>query len=173
MPAKPIIDMIAGVRNLADASLAEPALQRMGYTRAVHRTDAVLFNKASGESHTHHLHLTVPGSELWRERLAFRDILRRDPSLISEYTQLKAQLLEHTGGRPYSGVGKRDFVRRVLASAGIDLKDGLHADRRQNRRRADAWVIAGGAVARAEDANVELDEVERFYTERDLRNQIA
>ena len=29
------------------------------------------------------------------------------------------------------------------------------------------WWVAGAAVARAEDADVELDEVERFYTERD------
>ena len=30
------------------------------------------------------------------------------------------------------------------------------------------WWVAGPAVARAEDADVELDEVERFYTERSL-----
>ena len=32
------------------------------------------------------------------------------------------------------------------------------------------WWVAGGAAATAEDADVELDEVERFYTERDLWN---
>lgn len=30
------------------------------------------------------------------------------------------------------------------------------------------WWVAGAAMARAEDAEVELDEVERFYTERGL-----
>lgn len=35
------------------------------------------------------------------------------------------------------------------------------------------WWVAGGAAARAEDADVELDEVERFYTERDLWNTLA
>jgi hypothetical protein len=30
------------------------------------------------------------------------------------------------------------------------------------------WWVAGGAAARAEDADVELDEVEQFYTEREL-----
>lgn len=34
------------------------------------------------------------------------------------------------------------------------------------------WWVAGAAVARAEDADVELDEVERFYTERDLWNRL-
>jgi uncharacterized protein (TIGR03086 family) len=30
------------------------------------------------------------------------------------------------------------------------------------------WWVAGGAAARAEDADVELDELEQFYTEREL-----
>jgi len=33
---------------------------------------------------------------------------------------------------------------------------------------ADWWVAGAAAAARAEDADVELDEVERFCTERDL-----
>ena len=35
------------------------------------------------------------------------------------------------------------------------------------------WWVAGAAAARAEDADVELDEVVRFYTERDLWNTLA
>jgi len=44
------------------------------------------------ETHTHHLHLTEPGSDLWRERLTFRDTLRSDPALIAQYQQLKYDL---------------------------------------------------------------------------------
>jgi hypothetical protein len=35
------------------------------------------------------------------------------------------------------------------------------------------WWVAGGTAARAEDADVELDEVEQLYTERDLWNTLA
>lgn len=35
------------------------------------------------------------------------------------------------------------------------------------------WWVAGAAAATAEDADVELDEVERFYTERDLWNALV
>jgi hypothetical protein len=35
------------------------------------------------------------------------------------------------------------------------------------------WWVAGGATASAEDADVELDEVERLYTERDLWHTLA
>lgn len=34
------------------------------------------------------------------------------------------------------------------------------------------WWVAGGAAARAEDADVELDEVEQFYTEHELWNTL-
>jgi hypothetical protein len=35
------------------------------------------------------------------------------------------------------------------------------------------WWVAGGAAASAEDADVELDEVEQLYTERDLWNTLS
>jgi hypothetical protein len=35
------------------------------------------------------------------------------------------------------------------------------------------WWVAGGAAASAEDADVELDEVDRFCTERDLWNTLV
>jgi len=35
------------------------------------------------------------------------------------------------------------------------------------------WWVAGPTTARAEDANVELDEVERFCTEHDLWNALV
>jgi hypothetical protein len=35
------------------------------------------------------------------------------------------------------------------------------------------WWVADGAAASAEDADVELDEVEQLYTERDLWNTLV
>lgn len=127
MPAKPVIDMMAAVDELGAADRAAPLLAGRGYRRFPHRVDAVLFTRSDGPTQTHALHLTVPGSDLWRERLAFRDALRADPALIAEYAELKQRLLAEAGGRVYSARGKRAFVRRVLAGAGVELKDGLHA----------------------------------------------
>jgi GrpB-like predicted nucleotidyltransferase (UPF0157 family) len=125
MPAKPILDMIAGVGQLADATPAEPVLRQFGYERRPHRVDAVLFVRCPDRVDTHHLHLTTPGSDLWEERLAFRDALRAEPPLADEYAALKFRLLHDGGGRSYDSADKRDFVRRVLAGRGIDLRDGL------------------------------------------------
>ena len=68
------------------------------------------------------LHLTEPGSDLWRERLAFRDALRADPSLRAEYQALKVDLAgDHADDLAAYTAGKQAFVARVLAGAGIGL----------------------------------------------------
>ena len=129
LPAKPIIDMIAGIGRLEDADRAEAVLAELGYQRTPHRIDAALFVKAPRGVDTRHLHLAVPGTDLWRERLAFRDALRADVALVQEYCALKLDLLRRSGGRPYDAANKRQFVRRVLADAGVHLRDDLHVDR--------------------------------------------
>jgi len=59
---------------------------------------------------------------VWRERLAFRDALRADPALAEDYEALKRQLAQEyrTDVASYTA-GKRDFVVRALAAAGIAL----------------------------------------------------
>lgn len=120
MFAKPVIDMVAGVGDLDDAREAFGELGRLDYAYREHRRDAHSFFKPPDAptqwEETHHLHLTVPGSALWRERLAFRDALRRDPELVREYSDWK---LKHYGKG--GGGSKRPFVSRVLAMQGIPL----------------------------------------------------
>jgi GrpB-like predicted nucleotidyltransferase (UPF0157 family) len=123
LPAKPVIDIIAGVRDLDEARAAFEPLTILDYAWHEHRPEAhAFFKPADGSEHTHHLHLTEPGSDLWRERLAFRDALRADPALVEEYAAWKAQHAEGTcAGDPYTG-DKRPLVLRVLAQSGIELK---------------------------------------------------
>jgi GrpB-like predicted nucleotidyltransferase (UPF0157 family) len=114
---------MAGVHDLAEARAAFEPLGELGYVHTPHRPGiAHHFSKPSGRLSevTHGLHLTERDSDLWRERLAFRDALRGDPRLAAEYEQLKLRLaLEHpTDGAAYVR-GKRAFVARVLARAGL------------------------------------------------------
>src|SRR5690349_21746029 len=78
LAAKPVIDMIAGVARLEEAAAALEPLAAVGYLYGKHRPEALWFRKPAGDwwEATHSLHLTEPGSDLWRERLAFRDALR-------------------------------------------------------------------------------------------------
>jgi GrpB-like predicted nucleotidyltransferase (UPF0157 family) len=124
LAAKPFIDMMVGVRDLEDARAAFEPLRDVGYHYWPHRPDeAHAFAKPSLEVRTHGLHLTVPGSDLWRERLAFRDALRADRALAAEYEALKLRLAEESTADigAYTG-GKRAFVARVLADAGIQFR---------------------------------------------------
>jgi GrpB-like predicted nucleotidyltransferase (UPF0157 family) len=123
--AKPIIDMMAGVRDLEEARAAFDPLGEESYLYAPHRPGiAHHFVKPSLRvpEMTHGLHLTEPGSDLWRERLAFRDALRQDPKLATEYEALKLRLAQkHRVDAEAYTVGKRAFVARVLGSAGLQL----------------------------------------------------
>jgi GrpB-like predicted nucleotidyltransferase (UPF0157 family) len=120
--AKPILDMMAGVRDLTAASDAIPLLGRHGYIHYQHRPATLAFYKqmpGDPGQDTHHLHLTEPGSSLWRERLAFRDALRADPALARQYQQLKVRLAADSPDLAVYTAGKRAFIVRVLKKAGI------------------------------------------------------
>jgi GrpB-like predicted nucleotidyltransferase (UPF0157 family) len=121
LPAKPIIDMVAAVRSLTEAREAFPVLEAAGYTWRPHRPEAHLFVRDR-----YGVHLTEPGSDLWRERLAFRDALLRSRELRTEYSEWKREHFVGAGGQFYDA-DKRPLVQRVLTAYGIDLK--VDADR--------------------------------------------
>jgi GrpB-like predicted nucleotidyltransferase (UPF0157 family) len=119
LAAKPIVDMMAGVRDLEEARAAYEPLARHGYVHEPHRPGiAHHFAKRAPDGRTTHgLHLTEPGSDLWRERLVFRDALRTDMELAAEYEALKLTLV---GGDIEEYVqAKRPFVAEVLARFGL------------------------------------------------------
>jgi GrpB-like predicted nucleotidyltransferase (UPF0157 family) len=123
LPAKPYVDMIAGVGDFEEARAAYGPLEARGYVHTPHRPGiAHHFSKPSPDLDrlTHNLHLTEPGSDLWRERLVFRDALRVDPSLAVEYGTLKLGLANENTGDPGAYTqGKHAFVARVLAEHGL------------------------------------------------------
>ena len=119
LAAKPIVDMMAGVRDFEEARDACEPLARHGYAHEPHRPGiAHHFAKRAPDGRTTHgLHLTEPGSDLWRERLVFRDALRADPELAAEYEALKLALARDRV-EDYMG-SKRPFVAEVLARFGV------------------------------------------------------
>lgn len=64
---------------------------------------------------THHLHFVEPGVK--DDILRFRDILRLDPNLASEYARLKKRLeRRHAGDRVSYTMAKAEFITKALCA---------------------------------------------------------
>ena len=114
LAAKPVIDMIALVDDL-DAPIA--ALVQSGGYQYPAAFNATLAHRRflcypTAAHRTHHLHLVDEPEELER-RLHFRDRLRADPVLASEYAALKRALAErYRDDREAYTEAKSGFVKR-------------------------------------------------------------
>lgn len=122
LPAKPIIDILAGVESMAVAeSLALP-LCSSGYTTSSEfnetLSDRKWFMRWANGHRTHHLHVVVHNSQVWHERLRFRDALRASPELAAQYALLKRRLAEeHSTDREAYTDAKAEFVRAISTAA--------------------------------------------------------
>jgi GrpB-like predicted nucleotidyltransferase (UPF0157 family) len=119
LAAKPVIDIMAGIGDLDAALPALDAVATLGYKYFPYRPREMhWFCKPSPARRTHHLHLVPFDSPLWRERLAFRDILRESPETAVRYAVLKRDLAaRHEFDREAYTDGKSDFVTAVLRRA--------------------------------------------------------
>jgi GrpB-like predicted nucleotidyltransferase (UPF0157 family) len=121
--AKPVIDIMVGVRSLSASEPAKDMLRQAGYHYAEYKTGVMhWFCKPSFSMRTHHLHLVPFEAPLWRERLAFRDLLRRNERVAEEYAALKQELARtFEFDREAYTDAKYPFIKRVLGSAGFEL----------------------------------------------------
>lgn len=117
--AKPVIDIMAGVRDLPSSLSARAAVAPLGYQYFPYRPEVMhWFCKPSPARRTHHLHLVPVESALWSERLLFRDYLRRSSTAAAEYAALKVTLAErHRFDREAYTDAKGSFVRTILERA--------------------------------------------------------
>lgn len=127
LAAKPIIDLIAAVRDLDDMRAWVEPLQTLGYSY-ISKFEAEMperrfFQKHDAEGQrTHHLHLyDLPTFHARPERL-FRDYVRAHPEVAQRYAQLKRSLAERLGhDRAAYTEAKTDFIQSVVTRALIQL----------------------------------------------------
>ena len=117
LPAKPVIDIMAPVRSLADSREAIHAASALHYLYHPYKPEQMhWFCKPSPAHRTHHLHLVPWGSALWRERLAFRDALRGSADLVARYGALKRGLAaQYRHDREAYTEAKAPFIAEVLS----------------------------------------------------------
>lgn len=116
--AKPIIDIMVGVRDRAEADQVQKALEKNGYTDVTPQPGNPEWFYCLGwgtRELYHHVHLVVGGSLHWKRQLAFRDYLRTHPHTAEEYHELKKPLAHHYGeNRNGYTDAKAEFITAVL-----------------------------------------------------------
>ncbi|MEM6822305.1 MAG: GrpB family protein, partial [Verrucomicrobiota bacterium] len=83
--------------------------------------------KPSFAHRTHHVHLVPFQSPLWFERIRFRDYLRINPKIASEYSKLKKNLAkDHKFDREAYTDKKWPFIKSVLDT--IEKQDTIQSE---------------------------------------------
>ncbi|MFS1525456.1 GrpB family protein [Microbulbifer sp. 2304DJ12-6] len=119
MVAKPVVDIMFGVRSLAGSAPAIDVLVESGYQYWPYKAEVMhWFCKPSDTFRTHHLHLIPFESPLWRERIQFRDLLRSNRDVAIQYAQLKRKLAAtHKEDREAYTEKKWPFIQQALQNA--------------------------------------------------------
>lgn len=116
--AKPIIDILVGLATWPASPTAIAALVALGYE---HRGDGNVPGREyfrRGVPRAYQVHACAHGGTLWREHVAFRDLLRREPATARDYSTLKHELaLRFRDDRIAYTDAKAPFIRAVLARA--------------------------------------------------------
>ena len=117
LEAKPIIDILVGVRDLETAKACFGPLADLSYVHAPYLPEEMhWFCKPDPAHRTHHLHLIPLDAQRFRDELAFRDLLRENSELAERYAALKRRLAsEYPNDREAYTDGKAPFVAEALA----------------------------------------------------------
>ncbi|HEY6172094.1 MAG TPA: GrpB family protein [Candidatus Kapabacteria bacterium] len=121
LAAKPIIDMMIGIRALEDTRHCIPPLEGIGYEYVPEfEKDLPMrryLRKSTGGIRTHHIHMVERSSDFWNKHIAFRDILRSNTSVREGYGALKYRLAEtYRDDREGYTDAKTDFIETALST---------------------------------------------------------
>lgn len=122
LPAKPIIDVMPGLRRLEDGVHCIEPMQKLGYQYLGEYgiPERLYFNK--GIPRTHHVHMFEVGHHQWDRHLLFRDYLRNNPEVLAAYAELKRELAErYRDDRDAYTDAKTEFVRNIERRAESEL----------------------------------------------------
>jgi GrpB-like predicted nucleotidyltransferase (UPF0157 family) len=114
---KGIIDILVSFRKKGDLISAEKVLLKNNYIIMTNLSgdDRVSFKVSRGflfRKHFH-IHLTLIGSDVWKQAVKFRDKLKSNPKLLSDYVMLKkrAIIIAKGEGKIYRKL-KEAFIKK-------------------------------------------------------------
>lgn len=114
--AKPIVDVLVGLRELELSDGQVGAMEALGYEYLGEygRPGRFFFRK---RPRTHHVHVVEYGGEHWNRQLTFRDALRSDAEERRRYDEFKRRLAAEGHSRDAYTELKTPFIREVEARA--------------------------------------------------------
>jgi len=137
--AKPIIDIMVGMRHLSDAQGCIGPLETIGYEYVpeyqVSIPERRYFRKGPSNvpNKHYHLHMVEYDSDFWRRHLLFRDYLRAHPRTAKEYHRLKKELAaKYRFNRDAYTEAKTLFIESIVAKASGSnrLKEKGHGEKK-------------------------------------------
>jgi GrpB-like predicted nucleotidyltransferase (UPF0157 family) len=115
--AKPIVDILVGLREPALTEEEIEAMEGLGYQYlGEYGLPGRLFFR-KGDPRTHNVHVVDHGGEHWERQLLFRDALRSDPEERRSYDAFKRRLAAEGHSREVYTELKTPFIREIEARA--------------------------------------------------------
>jgi GrpB-like predicted nucleotidyltransferase (UPF0157 family) len=110
--AKPIVDVLVGLRKLELTDEEVANMKRLGYEYLGEYglPGRLFFRKERG---THNVHVVEHGGEHWERQLTFRDALRADEGERRRYDRFKRRLAAEGHSRAVYTELKTPFIRAV------------------------------------------------------------
>src|SRR5512137_1730469 len=117
LSAKPIIDIMVAVTQLAPSEDYGRKLEPLGYEyHDSEEAGRIFFRK--GMPRTHHVHIVERSSWTLQRHLLFRDYLRAHPQTMQQYARLKQELaIQFESDRKAYTEAKTKFVESIVALA--------------------------------------------------------
>ena len=127
--AKPIIDLLVGVKDIDAVLLKRKELEEKGIYYHGEDHGGVLFVMGDMEKDTRscHIHVVPYDSRKWKDDLAFRDYLRNHEDAARAYEKVKEELaLKYPDDRSSYTKGKEAIIHQLLEQArGEKMKERL------------------------------------------------
>ncbi len=119
LAAKPVIDIMVGLRRLLDAQDCILPIEGMEYEYVPEFEDEFperrYFRKMQNGIRTHQIHMVEIGTDFWKRHLAFRDYLLKNPKTADEYAALKKELAKtFENDREAYTNAKTPFIENIL-----------------------------------------------------------
>jgi GrpB-like predicted nucleotidyltransferase (UPF0157 family) len=124
LAAKPVIDIMGEIDNISAIDQFEQIFKDLGYEYkgeyGIPGRRYLTFSSEDKKTVYVHLHIFESASVEVKKHLLFRDILRKNEKLCSEYQDLKLSLVEKGLSRAEYTEAKSDLIYRILTLNTLD-----------------------------------------------------